>query len=128
MSRCGALNTQCTREGVEKTMSLAYLDESKVPKYSVKQAAELTGLTLNQVRLWERRYHLVSPQRADNGYRLYTQEDLDILRYALYETQRGVSIQVIAERVQEQRDEILSQTQKIRRVPLPQRLLSNEVN
>jgi DNA-binding transcriptional MerR regulator len=109
-------------------MALAYLDESKIPKYSVKQAAELTGLTLNQVRLWERRYHLVSPQRADNGYRLYTQEDLDILRYALYETQRGISIQVIAERVQSQRDEILQQTQKIRRVPLPQRLLSGEVN
>lgn len=88
-------------------MTTAMLTEARSPKYSVKQAAELTGLTLNQVRLWERRYHLIAPQRAANGYRLYCEEDLDILRYALQETQKGVSIQLIAEQVKNHRDEIL---------------------
>lgn len=80
-----------------------------LPRYSVKQASELTGLTLNQVRLWERRYKLVSPERADNGYRLYSRENLDILRYARQETQKGVSIHVIAELVHAQKKEILKQ-------------------
>lgn len=84
-----------------------YPNENQLPKYSVKQAAELTGLTLNQVRLWERRYELVAPQRAANGYRLYSHEDLDILRYAQRETQKGVSIQVVADQVHQDRPSVL---------------------
>lgn len=80
-----------------------------LPRYSVKQASELTGLTLNQVRLWERRYKLVSPERADNGYRLYSRENLDVLRYARQETEKGVSIHVIAEQVSSQKQTILKQ-------------------
>lgn len=90
--------------------------EQQVPKYSVKQAAELTGLTLNQVRLWERRYHLVEPQRAANGYRLYSQEDLDILRYARRETQKGVSIQLIAEQIEKDRDAVIKTLRDEKRI------------
>lgn len=106
-------------------MQTALLDEARTPKYSVKQAAELTGLTLNQVRLWERRYHLVAPQRAANGYRLYCQEDLDILRYALRETQKGISIQVIAEQVQTQREEILAKARQ-KKMVTPARISSED--
>lgn len=90
--------------------------DNLVPKYSVKQAAEMTGLTLNQVRLWERRYKLVSPQRASNGYRLYSQEDLDILRFARRETEKGVSIQVLADQIREDRPSILRQLKEEKRI------------
>lgn len=92
-------------------MSTVKQEENQIPKYSVKQASELTGLTLNQVRLWERRYNLVCPQRAANGYRLYSQNDLDILNYALRETQKGVGIQTVAEQVQAERATILAKIQ-----------------
>lgn len=85
------------------------VSDYQLPRYSVKQASELTGLTLNQVRLWERRYKLVSPERADNGYRLYSRENLDVLRYARQETEKGVSIHVIAEQVKTQKQNILRQ-------------------
>lgn len=90
--------------------------EHQLPKYSVKQAAELTGLTLNQVRLWERRYKLVSPERASNGYRLYSQEDLEILRYARRETQKGVSIQVIADQLRQDRKSVLRHLREEKRI------------
>lgn len=96
--------------------SLTTLPEHKQPKYSVKQASELTGLTLNQVRLWERRYKLVAPQRAQNGYRLYCQEDLDLLRYARNETQKGISIQVVADRVRDDRQGVLKQLREEKRI------------
>lgn len=99
--------------------------ENQLPKYSVKQAAELTGLTLNQVRLWERRYHLVDPQRADNGYRLYSQDDLDILRYARRETQKGVSIQVIAEQLEKDRETVLKSLREEKRVT-PRKVYSSD--
>lgn len=96
--------------------SLSPAGDYYLPRYSVKQASELTGLTLNQVRLWERRYNLVSPERADNGYRLYSRENLDILRYARQETQKGVSIHVIAEQVHIQKKEILKQLRSDKRI------------
>ncbi|PIQ24004.1 hypothetical protein COW36_05655 [bacterium (Candidatus Blackallbacteria) CG17_big_fil_post_rev_8_21_14_2_50_48_46] len=85
---------------------------AETPRYSVKQAAELTGLSLNQVRLWERRYQLIDPQRAENGYRLYSQDDLDILKYALRETQRGVTIQVVSEQVRAHRAQIIEKARQ----------------
>lgn len=99
--------------------------EEEVPKYSVKQAAELSGLTLNQVRLWERRYQLIEPKRADNGYRLYSQQDLDILRYARRETQGGVSIQVVADRVAQDRAGLLRSLGEEKRTA-PRRLLTSD--
>lgn len=39
--------------------------------YTIKRAAELTGLSVATLRAWERRYGIVSPQRTDSGYRLY---------------------------------------------------------
>jgi DNA-binding transcriptional MerR regulator/methylmalonyl-CoA mutase cobalamin-binding subunit len=39
--------------------------------YTVKHAAELTGIPADTLRMWERRYGVVSPGRSDSGYRLY---------------------------------------------------------
>ncbi len=39
--------------------------------YTIKHAAELTGLSAPTMRAWERRYGIVSPHRTDTGYRLY---------------------------------------------------------
>jgi MerR family transcriptional regulator, light-induced transcriptional regulator len=39
--------------------------------YTVKRAAELTGITPDTLRSWERRYGIVCPPRSEGGYRLY---------------------------------------------------------
>ncbi|MBD8870387.1 MerR family transcriptional regulator [Nocardioides donggukensis] len=39
--------------------------------YTVKRAAELTGIAPDTLRMWERRYAVVTPTRSDGGYRLY---------------------------------------------------------
>jgi methanogenic corrinoid protein MtbC1 len=39
--------------------------------YTVKRAAALTGISANTLRMWERRYSVVTPVRTDGGYRLY---------------------------------------------------------
>lgn len=83
--------------------------KTKKPLYSVKQAAELTGLTLNQIRLWERRYKLLSPHRDNNGYRVYSQDDVDILRYTFQQIQKGNSIQNVSDEVRGNTTEVLKQ-------------------
>jgi methanogenic corrinoid protein MtbC1 len=44
--------------------------------YTVKRAAELTGIAPDTLRVWERRYGVVTPVRTDSGYRLYDDDAL----------------------------------------------------
>ena len=48
--------------------------------YTIKRAAELTGVPAATLRAWERRYDVVEPQRTEAGYRLYDEETLARLR------------------------------------------------
>jgi DNA-binding transcriptional MerR regulator/methylmalonyl-CoA mutase cobalamin-binding subunit len=48
--------------------------------YRIKTVARLTGIPRNTLLAWERRYQLVDPERSDNGYREYSDEDVDLLR------------------------------------------------
>ena len=44
--------------------------------YTIKRAAQLTGVSETSLRTWERRYGFVTPHRNESGYRLYGQEAL----------------------------------------------------
>jgi len=64
--------------------------------YRIKQIAKMTGLSKEVLRVWEKRYQLVSPLRGPNRYRLYTEEDLNILKYLVKEIELGQSIGELA--------------------------------
>jgi methylmalonyl-CoA mutase cobalamin-binding subunit len=48
--------------------------------YTIKRAAELTGVPAATLRAWERRYGLGQPTRTDSGYRLYDERALADIR------------------------------------------------
>ncbi|GEN79351.1 MerR family transcriptional regulator [Actinotalea fermentans] len=48
--------------------------------YTIKHAAELTGVPVATLRAWERRYAVVAPERTEGGYRLYDDAAVDRLR------------------------------------------------
>lgn len=47
--------------------------------YTIKRAAELTGVPVATLRAWERRYGVVTPRRTDAGYRLYDERSLSVI-------------------------------------------------
>ena len=47
--------------------------------YTIKHAAEVTGLSVATLRAWERRYGVVTPHRTEAGYRLYDDEAVHAL-------------------------------------------------
>lgn len=65
--------------------------------YSIRYIAETTGLTAHVIRIWERRYRLLTPQRAPNGYRIYSDDDLQLLLYLKAQTDAGQSIGQLAQ-------------------------------
>ena len=64
--------------------------------YTVKQVAALTGVLETTLRVWERRYRVVSPTRSAGGYRLYSDADVDRLRSMAALVAGGVPASVAA--------------------------------
>lgn len=64
--------------------------------HPIAVVAERTGLTQDVLRVWERRYGAVEPQRTPNGQRVYTDSDLLRLRLLHAATRAGRSIGQIA--------------------------------
>lgn len=60
--------------------------------YSIKAVAQATGLTVETLRAWERRYEIVVPTRDAGGRRVYRAEDVLRLRRLREATERGHSI------------------------------------
>lgn len=48
--------------------------------YTTEQIARLDGLHPNTVRKYEERELIQKPQRKENGYRIYTENDMNRLR------------------------------------------------
>ena len=64
--------------------------------HSVKVAAQRTGLSPHVIRIWERRYNAVKPERTDTKRRLYSDKEIDRLRLLRAATEGGHSIGDIA--------------------------------
>jgi MerR family transcriptional regulator, light-induced transcriptional regulator len=64
--------------------------------HRIHRVAKLTGLSKDVVRVWERRYGLVSPARSANRYREYTDEDVALLRFLKDEMGKGQTIGALA--------------------------------
>lgn len=64
--------------------------------YKIDHVAKLTGLTKHVIRSWERRFDLLKPERGDNRYRMYSQEDVDLLIYIKDQLEAGFAIGELA--------------------------------
>lgn len=51
-----------------------------------------TGLKPDTLRAWERRYGLPQPERSEGGHRLYSQRDIDTIRWLMARQREGLSI------------------------------------
>ena len=58
----------------------------------IRTVANLTGINPVTLRAWERRYNLITPQRTPKGHRLYTEDDVELIRQVLELLDQGISI------------------------------------
>ncbi len=62
------------------------------PTYNLKAVVNETGLKPDTLRAWERRYGLPKPHRTPGGHRLYSQQDVDMLKWLIGRQDEGLSI------------------------------------
>jgi methanogenic corrinoid protein MtbC1 len=63
-----------------------------IPVYNLKAVVRETGLKPDTIRAWERRYGLPEPHRTDSGHRLYSQNDINMLKWLVLRQNEGMSI------------------------------------
>ncbi|MBM3224050.1 MAG: MerR family transcriptional regulator [Candidatus Tectomicrobia bacterium] len=80
-------------------------------RYRIKAVAHMLGIRPELLRRWEQRYQLFAPQRADNRYREFDDEDVQLLRYLCQQIAQG---RAIGELAAEGREALLRQS----RVPV----------
>lgn len=66
--------------------------EEKAPAYNLKVVTKETGLTPATLRAWERRYGLFKPQRSPGGHRLYSEDEINLLKWLVEKQKEGLSI------------------------------------
>lgn len=62
------------------------------PTFNLKAVIQLTGLSADTLRAWERRYDLPEPERTPGGQRIYSQRDIEIIQWLIAKQSEGLSI------------------------------------
>ena len=65
---------------------------SKNPAFNLKVVLQETNIAADTLRAWERRYGLPMPQRTSGGHRLYSQYDIETIKWLLARQAEGLSI------------------------------------
>ena len=65
---------------------------NNTPAYNLKVVLKETGLAADTLRAWERRYGLPTPGRSAGGHRLYSQRDIEIIKWLMARQAEGLSI------------------------------------
>ncbi len=65
---------------------------STTPTFNLKAVLKETGIAADTLRAWERRYGLPLPERTPGGHRLYSQRDIEIIKWLMARQREGLSI------------------------------------
>ena len=65
---------------------------STTPAFNLKVVLKETGIAADTLRAWERRYGLPMPQRSAGGHRLYSQRDIETIKWLIRRQMEGLSI------------------------------------
>ncbi|MCH1480050.1 MAG: MerR family transcriptional regulator [Crocinitomicaceae bacterium] len=76
-------------------------------EYKIKDLENLTGIKSHTIRIWEKRYSILSPDRTDTKIRTYTDDELTHLLTVSMLNRNGIKISKIAKLEQEDMNKLL---------------------
>ncbi len=69
--------------------------DKEAPIYPIRTVAHLTGVNPRRIRAWEEQYRLIAPARTGGGHRLFSEEDVERIRWIKAMVDRGMSLKGI---------------------------------
>ncbi|MCP5097249.1 MAG: MerR family transcriptional regulator, partial [Chloroflexi bacterium] len=99
-------------------------DSEKLPTFNMKVVVRETGLKPDTLRAWERRYGIPDPQRTPGGHRLYSQHEIDMLKWLVSRQADGMSISHAIELWHQQLEQGNDPLEDVREVSVKETILS----
>jgi len=93
--------------------------EASASGYKIGTVSKLTGISPDTLRIWERRYAAVTPQRSPGGGRLYTTDDISRLKLIRRLVDQGDTISVVAGLSHDELQARLSETRSVAAIAAP---------
>ena len=72
-------------------------DPKTPPTFNLKAVVLETGIKPHKLRAWEQRYDLPKPRRTKGNHRIYTQKDIDTVKWLMARLEEGLTISRAAE-------------------------------
>jgi DNA-binding transcriptional MerR regulator len=60
--------------------------------YSIRDLEAITGVRTHTIRMWEQRYHILSPERTSTNIRQYSESNLRVLTFLAFLIRQGLKI------------------------------------
>jgi MerR family transcriptional regulator, light-induced transcriptional regulator len=70
--------------------------EDGINVYSIKALENFSGIKAHTIRIWEKRYSILEPDRTDSNIRMYSEEELKKILNVAYLNRNGLKISKIA--------------------------------
>ncbi len=65
---------------------------SKKPIFNLNLVLQETGIKADTLRAWERRYNLPQPDRSEGGHRLFSEYDIETIKWLIARQEEGMRI------------------------------------
>ncbi len=79
-----------------KQLEAIELIQATMSQYSIKELEELSGIKAHTIRIWEKRYGIVTPHRTPTNIRFYSDDDLKKIITISQLNSHGIKISKIA--------------------------------
>ena len=85
--------------------------------YKIGEVAEMTGIPVTTLRVWEREFTIIKPRRNDRGTRFYTPDDVERIRMIHYLVKhRGLKLDAAQEELRRNPEGISRKSRAVTRL------------
>ena len=85
--------------------------------FSIGEVAQMLGTETSTVRYWENQFEALKPQKNKKGNRLFTKEDIELVKLINYLVrERGLTIKGAKQKLKENRDETIQNFEIVKRL------------
>ncbi|MBN2729150.1 MAG: MerR family transcriptional regulator [Bacteroidales bacterium] len=81
-------------------------------QYNIKDLESISGIQAHTIRIWEKRYGILKPERSENNFRHYDDEDLRYFLKLAFLNKNGIKISKLAAMSDDQVNDLVNDFQK----------------
>ncbi len=102
----GSFNLYTTRSNIQVEPPMSLFQK----KFGIKDLEEFSGVKAHTIRIWEKRYGLLSPDRTGTNIRYYSLEELRVIMNVAFLNEHGHKISRIAAMTPVERERLVRET------------------